>query len=180
MGDTNPMAPGALRLAVPSLDQEHPALGGAGLGLRGSGSAAADGEGTQVPEGCHHGGHQRGLHAIPPVGVGGLPKQGWRAIPPAEGLVERGPSTARPCGTRGRANNPHPGSAPVAVQLRKHPMRMSSRLRRLGGCSSRVCCAQATFSRELSVRRRPRGGGSAWLTWASQRWRAGAGSLRAI
>ena len=38
-------------------------------------------------------------------------------------------------------------------------MRMSSRLRRLGSCSSRACSAQATLARDLSVRGRRRGGG---------------------
>ena len=39
VGDTHPMAAGALRLVVPPLEQEHTALGSAGPG-------AADGEGT--------------------------------------------------------------------------------------------------------------------------------------
>ena len=89
-----------------------------------------------------------------------------------------GPDTARPWGTRCRADSPHLRPAPVAVQWRKYPMRMSSRLRRLGGCTPRACSAQATLARDCSVRGRR--GGSAWLTWASQRHRAGAGSHRAI
>ena len=52
VGDTHPMAPEALLLAIPPLDQEHPTLRGARLGLRTGGPAAADGEGTQVPEWC--------------------------------------------------------------------------------------------------------------------------------
>ena len=88
VGDTHPMAPGAL-LAVPPLHQEHPALGGAGPSLRDGGPAAADGEGTQVPERWQKRGHQSGLRAIPPVEAGGPLEQGCRAIPPAKGLVER-------------------------------------------------------------------------------------------
>ena len=91
VGDTHPMASGALLLAVPPLDQEHPALGGAGPGLRGGGPATADGHGTQVPEGRQQRGHLSGLRATPPVEAGGPLERGCRAIPPAEGLVERGP-----------------------------------------------------------------------------------------
>ena len=43
VGDTHPMASGALLLAVPPLDQEHPALSGADPGLWGGGPATADG-----------------------------------------------------------------------------------------------------------------------------------------
>ena len=91
VGDTHPMAPGALLLVVPPLDQEHPELGGAVPGLQDGGSGAADGEGTRVPKGCQQGGDQRGLRAIPLVKAGGPPERGRRAIPPAEGPVERGP-----------------------------------------------------------------------------------------
>ena len=93
-------------------------------------------------------------------------------------LWSAGPDIARPWGTRCRADSPRLRSAPVAVQWRKHPMRMSSRLRRLGGRSPRACNAEVTLARDCSVRGRR--GGSAWLTWASQRRRAGAGSHRAI
>ena len=57
-------------------------------------------------------------------------------------------------------------------------MRMSPRLRRLGGSTSRACSTQGTLARDCSVRGRR--GRSAWLTWVSQRRRAGAGSHRAI
>ena len=57
-------------------------------------------------------------------------------------------------------------------------MRMSSRLRRMGGSTPRACSAQVTLVRDCSLRGRR--GGNAWLTWVSQRRRAGAGSLRAI
>ena len=90
MGQTHPMSPTALRLVIAPRDQEHPALGSAGQRLQGGGSSAADGEGTQVLEGGQHGGDQGGLCALPPMVVGGLPERGCRAIPPAEGLVERG------------------------------------------------------------------------------------------
>ena len=60
VGDTHPMASRVLLLAVPPLDQECPALGGAGPGLRGGGPFAADGEGTRVSEGRQ----QRGSRAI--------------------------------------------------------------------------------------------------------------------
>ena len=69
-------------------------LGSAGPGLRGGGSGAADGEGTQVPEGCQQGGDLGGLRALPPMEAGGGPERGHSAIPPAKGLVERG---ARRC-----------------------------------------------------------------------------------
>ena len=59
-------------------------------------------------------------------------------------------------------------------------MRMSSRLRRLVGRSPRACSAQAMLARDCSVRGRRGGGGGAWLTWASQRRRAGAGLHCAI
>ena len=71
-GDTHPTAPGALLLAVPPLDQEHPALGAAGPGLRGGGPAAADGKGTQVPEGCRSASRgPRGALALLLQGPGG-------------------------------------------------------------------------------------------------------------
>ena len=101
VGDTHPMASRALLLAVPPLDQEHPALGGAGPGLLGGGPAVADGEGTQVPKGRQQRGHQSGLRAIPLVEAEGPPKRGCRAIPPAEGVVEQWPRT--PPGPGGRA-----------------------------------------------------------------------------
>ena len=72
-----------------------------------------------------------------------------------------GPDTATPWGTRCRAESPHLRSAPVAVQWKKYPMRMSSRLRRLGGRSPRACSAQATLARDCSVRGRRGGGGAA-------------------
>ena len=56
-------------------------------------------------------------------------------------------------------------------------MRMSSRLRWLGS-PLRACSAKVTRARDCSERGRR--AGSAWLTWVSQRRRAGAGSHRAI
>ena len=46
VGDTRPMASGALLLAVPPLDHKRPALRGIGLGLRGGGPGVVGGEGT--------------------------------------------------------------------------------------------------------------------------------------
>ena len=134
-------------------------------------------KGTQVPEGRQQGVDQVARH---PSNGGGGDRQSGAAAPYRQlrASWSAGPHTARPWGTRCRADSPHLGFAPVAVQLRKHPMRMSSRLRRRGDCPSRACSAQATLARDLSVR--GRWGGSARLTWASQRRRAGAGSLRAI
>ena len=57
-------------------------------------------------------------------------------------------------------------------------MRMSSRQWWLGGSPPRACGSQVTLARACSER--GRWAGSAWLTWMSQRRRAGAGSHRAI
>ena len=93
-----------------SASLSHPSIkstrrwGGAGRGLWDGGSAAADGDGTQVPKGCQQGGHQRGLRAIPPVEAGQPPERGCRAIAPVEGLMRAswsaGHDTATPWGTR--------------------------------------------------------------------------------
>ena len=94
------MASGALYLVVPALDQEHLALGCVGPGLRGSSSGAAEGEGTLVPEGRKQGGDLGELRALPPMEAEGPPERSRPAIPPAEGLVERG---ARHCQALGDA-----------------------------------------------------------------------------
>ena len=141
-------------------------LGGAGLGPRGSGTGAADGEGTLVPEGRRQGGDVGELHALPPMEAGGPPERGRPAIPPAKGLVEPG-AWQRRWVTRCRVDSPHLGSAPVSVQWRKHPMRMSSRLRRRGTGPSRAWRAQATAARGGGVARgshgRARGEGRRWV-----------------
>ena len=49
-----------------------------------------------------------------------------------------GPDTAKPWGTQFRGDSPHLGFVPVSVQLRKHPMRMSSTRRRWGAGASRA------------------------------------------
>ena len=61
LGDTHPAVPVSLCHVVPTLDQARPALGGAGPGLRGGHPAAADGEGTQVPQRRQHRGHRVGV-----------------------------------------------------------------------------------------------------------------------
>ena len=57
-------------------------------------------------------------------------------------------------------------------------MRMSFRLRWLRSSSLKTCSVQAMLATDRSVRGRR--AGSAWLTWLSQRRRAGAGSHRVI
>ena len=89
VGDSHPMASGALRVVVPTLDQEHPALRGCwprpvGWRLRRSGRGGGPG-----PRGALGGGRPRraARHPSNPA----VPPRGCRAIPLAEGLVERGP-----------------------------------------------------------------------------------------
>ena len=157
VGDTHPMAPAALCLVVLTLDQEHPALRSAGPGLRRGGSGAADGEGTQVPKGRQHGGDLGGLHALPPKEAGGPPERSRRAVPQAKGLRERGTRHCQALGNALQGRQPPSGCAPVAVQWRKHPMRMSSRLRRRGNGPSRAWSTQLTPA-EGSLRARVVGG----------------------
>ena len=83
MGDTHLVAPGSFCHIVPPLDHERPALRRAGPGLRGGAPAAVDGEGTQV---ASRGATLSGHTPLPQWRRGGT-----RAVPPAEGLVERGP-----------------------------------------------------------------------------------------
>ena len=90
MGDTHPMVPGALRLLLAPLHQEHPGPGRIGQGPRGGCSGAAGREGTLVPEGRQQEGDLGELRALPPMEAGGPPERGRPAISPAEGLVERG------------------------------------------------------------------------------------------
>ena len=90
VGDTRPMAPGALCLVVPPLDQEHPALGSASPGLRGGGSGVADGEGTQVPKGRQQGGRPRRAARPPSNGGGGTARAG-----PPRHTASLGPRGAR-------------------------------------------------------------------------------------
>ena len=178
VGDTHPMAPGALRLVVPPLDQEHPALGSAGPGLRGGGSGAADGEGTQVPEWRQQRGDQGGLRTLLPMEAGGPPERGRRAIPPAKGFVERG---ARHCQALGNALQGR--QPPSGVRARGRPVEEAPHEDVLqaeeAGERPLEGVERAGDAREGPLRARVVGG-SARLTWVSQRRRAGAGSLRAI
>ena len=155
------MGPGALRLVVSPLDQEHPALGSASRGLRGGGTSAADGRGPRPQRGASRGatwescapslqwrrGDRQSVAAWPYR----QPRASWSA----------GPDTARPWGTRCTVDSPHLGSAPVSVHWRKHPMRMSSRLRRRGTGPLRAWSAQATAAKDPSVRGWRGGGGGA-------------------
>ena len=90
VGDAHPMAPGAFYFVVPPLVQEHPALGRVGRAPRGAFSGVAGREGTEFPEGRQQGGDLGQLRALPPMEAVGPPEWGRPAIPPAEGLVERG------------------------------------------------------------------------------------------
>ena len=121
VGDTHPMAPGALCLVVPPLDQEHPALGSAGPRLGGGGTGAADGEGTHVPEGRQQGGDLGEPRALPPMEAGGPPERGRPAIPLAEGLVERGARHCQALGDTLQGQQPPPG-----VRARVHPVEEAS------------------------------------------------------
>ena len=98
MGYTYPGTPGSLRHIVPPLDQECPALRRAGPHLRGRGPAAADVEGTQVPEGRQQRGHPVWPHALAPMVARGPLQRGNRAVPLSEGLVERGPGHCQAVG----------------------------------------------------------------------------------
>ena len=117
--------PGALCLVALPLNREHPALGGAGPGPRGSGTSAADREGTLVPEGRQQGGDWESR--APSLQWRRGDRQGAAARPYRQSRASWsvGPDTARPWVTCCRVDSPHLGSAPVSVQWRKHPMRMS-------------------------------------------------------
>ena len=143
----------------------------------GGGFGAADGEGTHVPGGCQHGGDLVGLRALPLMEAGDRQRELPRHTASQGPLGARGPDTDRPWGTRCRAVSPQLGSAPMSVQWRKHPMRMSSKPRWLGNRPSRAWSAKTTAARDLSVR--GWSGASARLTSVSWRWRAGAGLFRA-
>ena len=89
------------------LDQEHPALGRVGPGPRGGCSGAADREGT-FPEGRQQGGDVGELRALPPMEAGGPPECGRPAVPPAEGLVERGARQRQALGDALQGRQPPP------------------------------------------------------------------------
>ena len=101
-------------------------------GVRGAGPAAADGEGTQVLEGRPHGDNPIRQRAVAPVEAGGPPKPGCRALPPVEGLVERGPGHCRALGDPLQRRQPPTGIPPRSRSM-EHPMPMSCTLRWLRG-----------------------------------------------
>ena len=101
--------------------------------------------------------------------AGGSPERGCRAIPPTEGLVERWPQHRQALGNALQGRQP-----PSEVRPRsKHPMRMSSKLRRLGGSSPRAC--STGDAREGLLCAREAGAGGKRLAHMG-----GAGSHRAI
>ena len=98
------------------------------LGIKANAAPAAACRSGGVARGVSR--QQSGLHAIPPVEVGGPRERGCHVIPLAEGLLERLPRHCQALGNAPRGR--HLKAALVAVQWRKHPMRTSSKLRRLG------------------------------------------------
>ena len=119
VGNTHPMAPGALCLVMPPLQQEHPMLGCVGPGLHGACTGPADGEGTLVPEGHQQRGYLGELRALPALEAGA--ERGRPAIPPAEGLVECGDRHCRALGDALHRRQPPPG-----VRARVRPVEEAS------------------------------------------------------
>ena len=121
VGDTHAMAPGALGFVVLPLDQVYPAMGRFDPGPRGGCPGSAGREAAQVPEGRQQGGDPGELHALPPMEAGGPPDYGRPAIPPAEGLVERGARHRQALGNAIQGRQPPPG-----VRARVRPVEEAS------------------------------------------------------
>ena len=137
VGDTHPMAPGALGFVVPPLYQEYLALGRVDPGPRGGCPGPVDREGAPVPEGCQQRSDLGELHALPPMEAVGPPEWGHPAIPPTEGLLERGAGHHQALENASQGRQPPPE---VCARVRpvEDPIRMSSRRRRRGAGPSRA------------------------------------------
>ena len=128
-----------------------------------------------MPDGRQHESDLGEPRALPPIEAGGPPEGGRPAIPPAEGLVERGTRHCQALGDVLQGRQPPPWLRAHVRPLEEASQAKEAGDRPLEGVQSAGEGLEGPFIARVAGG----GGGSAQLTWARHKSRAGAGSLRA-